>query len=136
MPIQKHELDDATFSSFSKSFRGDPHRSFYVKGNNKKTNKDLLKFEKKTTPKQPKQQTTDFGSKKSQHFHNLLKTLLQPFSWITRNRCLLCCRVICSVLFTSTLYALPHIYVSFHKTSCNSPIFISKSPTIYSFYIL
>lgn len=69
-PMQKPELVDATFSSFSKSFRGDPQRSFYVKGNNKKRNTDLLKLEKK----HPKQ-TTDFGSKKSQHFQNLLKTL-------------------------------------------------------------
>lgn len=38
MPIQKPELDDETFSSFSKSFRGDAQRSLYVNGSNKEKN--------------------------------------------------------------------------------------------------
>lgn len=37
------------------------------------------------------------------------------------------------MLFTSVIYGLPHIYVSFHRMSCNSPILICNSPAVYFF---
>lgn len=121
------------FSSFSKSFRGDPQRSFYVKGNNKKRNTDLLKFEKNNQNK-----PLILAAEKVSIFKICWRLSINLFHGLhgTDVIHLLCCRLIWSVLFTSVVYAFPHIYVSFHIMSCNSPILISNSPTVYSFYLL